>query len=128
MAGRILVIEFDDTAQADALRARIDQATRKGRRYRVIGMFSRPNAPFCTCGSQQITQRGQREVETKWSRKYGFRICTQCNRYTSTLGGLKNLIPIEDIIDPPEAEFLHMGKTWTGIFYPVIFSMLPRRR
>lgn len=128
MAGRILVIEFDDAASADTLRARIDKATRDGKRYRVIGLFSRPNGPWCTCGSNKVSDRAKGRAKTKWSRKYGFRICTECNRYVGDLGGLKNLVAPDDIISPPIADLQDSrnNKVWKGMFYLGILSLLPR--
>lgn len=127
MAGRILVIEFDDAAQADALRARIDKATQSGKRYRTIGLFSRPRGPYCSCGANHVSERGK-PAKSKWSRKYGFRICTNCNKYLPELYGLKNLIAPEEIIEPPEHEWKYRGQTIRGIFYMGILNALPHTR
>lgn len=101
MGSRYLLIEFDNEAQADALRAQIDNATRKGKRFRVVGLFAKPTG-YCQCDKRdQITTRTW-DSTTKRGKKYGWWVCTMCKRPTSQLSGLVNLIKPRDIINPPK--------------------------
>lgn len=105
MAGRYLLIEFDDATQADTLRAQIDNATRKGKRFRVIGMFARPGPKFCKCETW-VTERGK--VSTlKSGAKFGWMVCTTCRLPAPVMGYLRNLIRPHDIIDPPKYDTKH---------------------
>lgn len=99
MGSRYMLIEFDDEASADALRARIDTATRAGKRFRVVGMFAKPRAPYCQCG-KETSGRGKPST-LKRGRKFGWWVCTECRRPSGTVASLVNLINPRDIIDPP---------------------------
>jgi len=99
MAGRYLLIEFDDEAAAERLRAQINQATQAGKRFRVVGFFSRPGPDFCKCGTW-VTERGQ-PATTKIGRKFGWVVCTVCKKPAPVMSFLRNLLKPVDIIDPP---------------------------
>lgn len=105
MAGRYLLIEFDDAAQADTLRAQIDNATRKGKKFRVVGMFSRPGPKFCRCGTW-TTERGK-IATTKRGAKFGWMVCTVCKLPAPVMSHLRNLVRPHDIIEPPKYDTKH---------------------
>lgn len=99
MAGRYLLIEFDDEASAERLRAQINQATRAGKKFRVVGLFSRPGPNFCGCGTW-TTERG-RPSTTKVGKKFGWQVCTVCKKPAPVMSFLRNMLKPVDIIDPP---------------------------
>ena len=99
MAGRYLLIEFDDEASAERLRAQINQATRNGKGFRVVGLFARPGPAFCGCGTW-TTERG-RPATTKIGRKFGWAVCTVCRKPAPIMSFLRNILRPIDIIDPP---------------------------
>lgn len=100
MASRYLLIEFDDEQQATNLRAQIDNASRKGKRFRVVGLFAKPTN-YCQCNPErQVTQRGK-PARVKRGAKFGWFVCLECKRPTSTFSFLTNLLKPSDIIDPP---------------------------
>lgn len=103
MARRFLLIEFDDATQADKLKSQIDEATRRGRGYRVVGLFARPGNDFCSCGSNWITNRSG-EVQTRRGPRFGWWVCIQCKKPIPSMSALKNLIPASEIIDPSLTE------------------------
>lgn len=100
MAGRFLLIEFDDEESANALRAKIEDASRRGKRFRIVGMFARPGPTFCRCGNW-VTQRGRPSTPTKRGEKFGWSVCLQCRKPVPVMGFLKNLVQPVDIIKPP---------------------------
>ena len=123
MAGRYLLIEFDDAATADALRAQIDKATRNGKKYRVVGLFSRPGPNFCRCGTW-TTERGK-PATTKRGPKFGWYVCTTCMLPIPAMSFLKNLLAPKDIISPPRYDilkkslsFYHYGLTAQSLYIP----------
>lgn len=105
MAGRYLLIEFDDAAQADALRAKIDAASKAGKEYRAVGLFAKPGPTFCGCGNWE-SARGKPSVTQRIGRKFGWVVCTQCKLPVPSLQFLFNLIKPRDIINPPKADIL----------------------
>jgi hypothetical protein len=105
MAGRFLLIEFDDEATATHLREQIDVASRKGKGFRVVGLFARPGN-FCKCPSRVwITERGK-AAKVKRGAKFGWSVCTDCKRPLPVMSFLKNLIAPEDIIRPPRYDIV----------------------
>lgn len=105
MAGRYLLIEFDDEATATILRAQIDNATRKGKGFRVVGLFARPGPTFCRCG-KWVTTRTE-NATTKRGAKFGWSVCTLCKKPAPTMGFLRNLIRPVDIINPPRYDIVN---------------------
>lgn len=108
MASRYLLIEFDDEASASRLRAQIDNASRNGKMFRVIGLFAKPTN-YCRCGANQTYERGK-DVKIQRGKKYGWRVCLECKRPLQNFGGLINLLRPRDIINPPK----WMSKHWRG--------------
>lgn len=98
MASRYLLIEFDDEKSAMALKDRIDTATRAGRSYRVVGLFAKPQAPYCECNKELTTQTQTSTL--KRGQKLGWMVCTQCKRPAPVISHLKNLLSAADIIKP----------------------------
>lgn len=103
MAARYLIIEFDDEASANALRARIDNATRSGKKFRVVGMFAKATK-YCRCDPRTQVTTKTHQSPLKRGRKFGWWVCTVCRRPVSAMAGLVNLIKPRDIIDPPTFE------------------------
>lgn len=100
MAGRFLLIEFEDENTAEALRAQIDSASLRGKKYRVVGMFSRPGPTFCGCGNW-ITSRGT-SAKVKRGAKFGWSVCLICKKPVPVMSFLKNLILPHQVIDAPQ--------------------------
>lgn len=116
MAGRYLLIEFDDEATASHLREQIDVASRKGKGYRVVGLFARPGN-FCKCGAAWVNGARQ-QAQTKRGAKYGWQVCLNCKRPVPVMSFLKNLIKPSDIISAPSYDIVnHLGKPQAMGFY-----------
>lgn len=98
MASRYMIIEFDDLEPADKLRAQIDNASRAGKPFRVVGYFAKPQAPYCQCGKETTTR--QQASTLKRGAKFGWWVCTECKRPAASISGLVNLIAPDDIIRP----------------------------
>lgn len=120
---RYLLIEFDNNEQADALRAQIDAATRKGKAFRVVGLFARPGLN-CRCSS---TRAGHVERITKTAKpvrgtRFGFYVCPLCHKPRFGNQHPTNMIAREEIIQPmvfQEIAWLDMPplkRKWT--YYP----------
>jgi hypothetical protein len=99
MASRYVLLEFDDHTSAEKLMGQINDATRKGRPYRVVGYFAKPTQ-FCQCGIENWTTSSRKQSTTKRGRRYGWWVCTVCKRPTASESGLANLIAPSDIINP----------------------------
>lgn len=106
MASRYLLIEFDDEHSATRLREQIDNASRKGKGFRVVGLFAKPQAPYCEC-AREVTTR-QRASTLKRGMKFGWYVCTVCKRPSSGISFLFNLVKPEEIINPPK---------WKGLIH-----------
>lgn len=89
---RYLLIEFDDDAQADTLRAQIDAATAKGKKFRVVGLFGRPKR-FCACVPDK-TKMKDRVIRGP---KLGWWVCRDCKRPRLGNHELRNLIEGEGL-------------------------------
>ena len=109
MGARYLLIEFDDEAAASRLREQIDNATRKGKGFRVVGLFAKPRN-YCRCGDVHTIERGRPITEVKRGRKYGWRVCMDCKRPLQNFGYLTNLLKPRDIINPVK----WMSRHWKG--------------
>jgi hypothetical protein len=97
MPSRYLLIEFDDEASAERLRAQIDNATKAGKRFRVVGLFAKPRG-YCACDPQkQITTKTQTST-LKRGRRLGWWVCTVCGRPAQNNAALTNLLKPKDII------------------------------
>ena len=103
MAARYLIIEFDDEASANALRARIDNATRNGKKFRVVGLFAKATN-YCKCDPKTQVTTKTHTAPLKRGKKFGWWVCLVCRRPVSAMAGLVNLIKPRDIIDPPTFE------------------------
>jgi len=116
MAGRYLLIEFDDDATASRLREQIDVASRNGKGYRVVGLFARPGN-FCKCGSAWVNE-ARKQARTKRGGKYGWQVCLDCRRPVPVMSFLKNLIKPADIIGVPQYDIVNqLGKPQSMGFY-----------
>lgn len=98
MASRYLLIEFDDEESALKLKEKLDAT--EGRRFRVVGLFAKPTA-YCQCGVNTWTTTKASPANIKRGKKFGWWVCTECRRPTSSLSGLVNLLKPRDIINSP---------------------------
>jgi len=95
---RYLLIEFENDAQADALRAQIDTATEKGKPFRVVGLFGRPSK-WCTCPKPT----GYIKDELVQGSKYGWWVHTVCKKARMGTHQCHNMLPIREVKGlPPE--------------------------
>lgn len=94
---RYMVIEFDDDNQADALRAKIDIATKSGKGFRVVGLFARPRNT-CKCYKEMKDYKvwGKEIVR---GAKFGWWVCGDCRKALTRDHQLNNLMGKDDIID-----------------------------
>lgn len=96
MGSRYLVIEFDDESSADALRAQINAATAKGKRFRVLGLFAKPGK-LCTC---KITTANFKNWPMYLGTRFGWWMCGECKRPRTTSHQLRNLLGVEEWRSP----------------------------
>lgn len=97
--GRYLLIEFDDKEAAVKLMKQINEATRKGKSFRVVGYYASPDGPYCQCLVDHWThERGKPYSPSKIIRKYGWVKCLQCNLYRDGPFRLANLLGVEKLI------------------------------
>ena len=99
MGARYLLIEFDEETSALKLKEQIDGLSRRGKPFRVVGLFAKPTN-YCECGIDTWTTTARRVATTKRGRKFGWHVCTTCKRPTASESGLVNLIAPSDIINP----------------------------
>lgn len=127
MASRYLLIEFDSEEAANKLRDQIDAATRAGKRFRVIGLFAKPTPPYCQC-KKEVTTKANRS-SLRRGKKFGWWVCVECRRPSSSISGLVNLIKPRDIIDPQMYDQVYTQYGPEQLMsYPLSLSMLPRKR
>jgi hypothetical protein len=68
---RYLLVEVDDNASADRMRAKIDAATEAGKGMRVVGVFAKPSS---LCGCEVRSEKSVRGA------KFGWWLCPECRR------------------------------------------------
>lgn len=100
MAGRYLLIEFDDEASALSLRAKIDNAAKAGKKFRVVGLFARPGKA-CSCVAPPTDRAKDRVVR---GGKLGWWLCTYCHKPRLGNHQLHNLIDPKEVIEPPRLD------------------------
>ena len=119
MPSRYLLIEFDDEASANKLRAQIDNATRNGKSFRVVGLFAKPRG-YCECPpKKQVTTKTQ-ESTLKRGKRLGWWVCQVCQRPAQNNSALINLMKPRDIIG------LVKWKNWGGEWFNYIASLGPQ--
>ena len=114
MASRYLLIEFDDQASAERLRAQIDNATRNGKSFRVVGLFAKPRAPYCACPPQSHVTTKTNASTLKRGKRLGWWVCQTCQRPAQNNSALINLLKPKDIINLPR--WKNWGHTWINYF------------
>lgn len=120
MASRYMLIEFDDEASATKLKSQIDSATHAGKKFRVVGLFAKPQAPYCRCGKETTTKT--QTTSLKRGKRFGWWVCTECKRPAASISGLVNLLTKSDIIRPSTFESDHQGlgkHTMAFFFYSI---------
>lgn len=97
MSRRYILIEFDDKDTAAKLKKQLDQATRKGKNFRVVGYFAAPEGPYCDCDPDFWTfQKGRQYAPSKHVYKSGWTKCLICNKYRDTRQ-YNNLLTVEKL-------------------------------
>lgn len=129
MAGRYLLIEFDDDTAASLLREQINRAAKAGKKFRVVGLFARPGK---TCGCAYIP--GERSADrVARGAKLGWWVCSTCKRPRHGNHQLKNLITPPEVVEPRTFEgvdTLHFPMDERQyIFHPegISLNLLPER-
>lgn len=112
MASRYLLIEFDDEASANRLRAQIDNASRAGKKFRVVGLFAKPQAPYCSCPPDTHITTKTHASRLKRGKRLGWWMCTECKRPAQNNSALINLMKPRDIIDP--VRWNNWGHKWVN--------------
>jgi len=125
VASRYMIIEFDEEAPANKLRAQIDNATKAGKPFRVVGLFAKPTH-YCDCGVDKWTGTKSQPATTKRGRKFGWWVCIECRRPAASISGLVNQINPDDIINPPTFDL----KNGVGnlIFHIMSLSAVTQRK
>lgn len=91
---RYLLIEFDNDAQCDSLRAKIDTASEAGKPFRVRGMYQRP-VRWCGCPKSTAYRDKDRFAIGE---RFGWWVCRECRRARVGSHQLKNLIPVDQLV------------------------------
>lgn len=127
---RYLLVEFDNDDQADTLRAQIDSAAKKGKPYRVLGMFQKPRR-FCACPPDKDRQNWKRLVRGS---KYGWWVCGTCKRARLGIHQLNNLLSHEERLSPTTSDgvdYLEPGtpqvRTWAFKPDTLSISLYPKK-
>lgn len=99
---RYLLVEIDDNAAADRMRAQIDTATEAGKGMRVLAVFSKPST---LCGCETRSERCVR------GSKFGWWLCPECRRpKTGSPQNLKNML--DDPQTPAKYTELMLSVRW----------------
>lgn len=92
---RLIVLEFRNDAEAEAFTERIDEATKKGKRYRIVGIFAPPRIFACKCGTVDAKYR---RAKAERGAKFGWWICGECGKPRAPGGHtLENLVPMREL-------------------------------
>lgn len=94
---RYVLVEFEDDADAEKLRRMIDEQTRKGKRYRVAGIFARPKK-VCECPRVTTEYKGTLVVR---GRRFGWNTCVACKRAKPGSHRANNLLAIGELMRMP---------------------------
>lgn len=93
---KLVVIEFEDDAQAQALCGMIDKQTKAGKRYRVAGIFARPRR-VCECPRVE----GYHKDMVARGAKFGWNVCVVCKRAKPGVHHANNLMAATELKDMP---------------------------
>lgn len=93
---RMVLIEFEDDDQAQALCDMITKQTLAGKRYRVAGVFARPRS-ICQCPR---VEGYHKDLVVRGS-KFGWNTCTVCRRAKPGSHYANNLMAATDLLDMP---------------------------
>lgn len=72
---RLVLVEFDSDAAADAFIQKIDSQTEKGKKFRIVGLFAKPTR-WCGCPQDD----GYSKNEVVMGGKYGWWVHIKCRR------------------------------------------------
>lgn len=92
---RYVLVEFIDDGTADNFCKKISEATARGQKFRLAGLFAKPQK-WCEC----TPSFGYHKNQVVMGSKYGWWVCSVCRR--PRLGGHQphNLLPFtEDRLD-----------------------------
>jgi len=102
LMGRYILVEVDDNATADRLRAQIDKVG-EAKGMRIVGLFSKAST-LCECSI-----RSERSVR---GAKLGWWVCPQCRRPKNNSGqNLWNML--DDDYTPAKYRSLMIAVRWT---------------
>lgn len=96
---RYLVLEFIDNDQAEAFLQKIDEQTKAGRGYRVVGMFSPPKLFACQCPISSGTGNAlYRSPKAERGARFGWWVCGKCGKPRPGGHQLNNLLPLSQLM------------------------------
>lgn len=90
---RYLLIEFAEDDAADKMRAMVDEQTRKGKRFRVAGIFARPKG-LCECPTPQ----GYKKNLVAVGKRFGWNVCVACKRAKKGSHAARNLLTMGELM------------------------------
>jgi hypothetical protein len=119
---RYIVIEVSSNAVAEKLLERLNDQTKKGSLYRVVGLFVKPGRT-CECVNWRTANYRENREKHGWSggvergEKFGWWVCTNCKKPRKAGHNLVNQLKMSECyseLDPldPNWEF---GVTNLGI-------------
>jgi hypothetical protein len=95
---RYLVIEFLDNDQADAFLKKIDEQTKAGKKYRVVGLFSPPRIFSCKCPITSGTGSAlYKNPKPERGEKFGWWLCGTCHKPRPGGHQLNNLLSLGEL-------------------------------
>lgn len=105
--GRYILIEFDNDDSAERLCAQINTATEAGKPFRIAGIFQRPPAKRCECGSLRVPTQSRSRLDNgvRRHKKTGFYYCTRCKRVLKGWQSPRNFLDNPDL----PADFFSKG-------------------
>jgi hypothetical protein len=107
---RYVVLEFAKNADADEFIQQINEQTAQGMLRRIVGVFVKPGR-VCHCYKWERTNSGDKNEKVGIQRggKFGWWVCTQCNRPRRAGHDLVNqILPSEtypELLSAEDAEF-----------------------
>lgn len=122
---RYIVIEVSDNKVAESLLERVNQQTKRGALFRVVGVFVKPGRT-CSCVNRYHANYREDGAKHGWSggvergEKFGWWVCTNCHKPRKAGHQLNNQMSMNEMfseLNPldPEWEFNVTGLDITSI-------------